>query len=159
MDLLLLLHHTLCGGLAAAGFGVLFNVGFRTLAWCAASGALALAVRTAALEREWNLAAASFMAAVTVGAIAQLLQSHNKVSSSALAVVGCIPMIPGAIAAKAILGLFAVTAQHPAAAEGTLVMAVENTLRVIFIVGALGTGLAIPTLLLRVRGRKQTRAG
>ena len=49
MDFPLLLHHTVCGGLAAAGFGVLFNVGFRELSWCAVSGALMLAVRTVAL--------------------------------------------------------------------------------------------------------------
>lgn len=159
MDLFLLLHHTLCGGLAAAGFGVLFNVGFRTLAWCAASGALALAVRTVALEQGFNLVAASFMAAVTVGGIAPLFQSFARVSSSALAVVGCIPMIPGAIAAKAILGLFAVTTQQAGAPEGTLVMAVENTLRMIFTIGALGTGLAIPTLLLRLRNRSLLRVG
>jgi uncharacterized membrane protein YjjB (DUF3815 family) len=159
MDLLLLLHHTLCGGLAAAGFGVLFNIRYRSLVWCAASGALALAVRTVAVEQGFNLAAASFGAAVAVGVIAPLLQSHTRVSSSALAVAGCIPMIPGAIAAKALLGLFAVTAHQAAATEGTLVVAAENALRVIFTIGALGTGLAIPTLLLRRRDRKQPRSG
>lgn len=154
MDLLQLLHHTVCGGLAAAGFGVLFNIGFRALPWCAASGALALAVRTVGLGWGWSLEAASFVAALTVGVTVQLLQSRIGVSRNALAVVGCIPMIPGVFAAKAILGLFAVTAPHPGAANETLVMAVENTLRVTFTIGALGTGLAIPTLLLRVRWMK-----
>jgi len=150
-DLLLLLHHTVCGGLAAAGFGVLFNIGFRVLPWCAASGALALAVRTVALGWGWSLEAASFAAALTVGAAVNLLQSPIGVSRNAMAVVGCIPMIPGASAANAILGLFAVTTQHPTAATETLVTAVGNALRVTFTIGALGTGLAIPTLLLRVR--------
>jgi uncharacterized membrane protein YjjB (DUF3815 family) len=154
MDLLHLLHHTICGGLAAAGFGVLFNINFRALPWCAASGALALAVRTASLGWSWNLEGASFVAALTVGAAVQLLQSRIGVSRNALAVVGCIPMIPGGVAAKAILGLFAVTVQHPATSNEMLVMAVENTLRVMFTIGALGTGLAIPTLLLRARGMK-----
>jgi len=54
MDLLPLLHNTVCGGLAAAGFGVLFNVSFRGLPWCAASGALALALRTIALGAGWR---------------------------------------------------------------------------------------------------------
>ncbi len=154
MDLLRLLHHTVCGGLAAAGFGVLFNIRFRALPWCAASGAVALAVRTVALGWGLSLVAASFVAALTVGAAVQLLQSRFGVSRNALAVVGCIPMIPGAFAAKAILGLFAVTAQHPDAANEMLVTAVENTLRVTFTIGALGTGLAIPTLLMRVRWMK-----
>jgi uncharacterized membrane protein YjjB (DUF3815 family) len=154
MDLPHLLHHIVCGGLAAAGFGVLFNIGFRALPWCAASGALALAARTIALGRGWSMEAASFAAALAVGAVVQLLQSRIGVSGNALDVAGCIPMIPGGFATKAILGLFTVMAQHPSAANDMLIAALENTLRVTFTIGALGTGLAIPTLLLRVRGMK-----
>ena len=154
MDFIQLLDHTICGGLAAAGFAVLFNVGYQTLPWCAASGALALAVRTLALGWGWGLPAASFAAALTVGVVVQLLHSRWGGSHNALAVVGCIPMIPGGIAAKAILGLFAVAAQHPAVTNETLVTAVENSLRVIFTIGALGTGLALPTFLLGGRRLK-----
>jgi len=154
IDLLHLLHHTICGGLAAAGFGVLFNIGYRTLPWCAASGALALAVRTVTLAGGWSLPAASFAAALAVGIIVQLLQSRLGVSRNALSVVGCIPMIPGGVATRAILGLFAVAAQHSSATNQTLVTAAEDTLRVMFTIGALGTGLALPTLRLPARGRK-----
>jgi uncharacterized membrane protein YjjB (DUF3815 family) len=150
-DVLQVLHHTACGGLAAAGFGVLFNAGIRTLAWCAVSGGLALAVRTVALQSGGSLVAASFVAALAVGAAAQMLQSRIGVSSNALAVVGCIPMIPGAVAARAILGLFAVTAQPPTASSDAFLAALENTLRVAFTIGSLGTGVAIPTLLMRAR--------
>ncbi len=151
MDLSYLLHQTVCGALAAAGFGVLFNIGFRVLPWCAASGALALAVRTAALGQGWSLVAASFAAALAVGAGVQLIRSRIGASRNALEVVGCIPMIPGGTATKAILGLFAVAGLHPAAVHEALITALENTLRVMFTIGALETGLAIPTLLLRVR--------
>jgi uncharacterized membrane protein YjjB (DUF3815 family) len=147
-----LLHQTICGGLAAAGFGVLFNVGLRGLPWCAASGALALALRTVALGGGWRMEAASFAAALALGVAVQLLPSWVGVSRNALHVAGCIPMIPGGFAAKAILGLFAITAQHPIATNEAVIAAIENTLRVAFIMGALGTGVAIPTLLLRGRG-------
>jgi len=63
-------------------------------------------------------------------------------------------MVPGGFATKAILGLFAVTARHPSAANDTLLTALNNSLCVTFTIGSLGTGLAIPTLLLRVRGTK-----
>jgi len=151
MDFRLLLHHTVCGALAAAGFGVLFNVGFRALSWCAGSGALMLAVRTIAIGSGSSIEAASFVAALAGGVVVQLLPSTIGVSGNALHIVGCIPMIPGGFAAKAILGLLAVTAQHPTATAGTLITAMDNSLRVMFTVGALGTGLAIPTLLLSVR--------
>jgi uncharacterized membrane protein YjjP (DUF1212 family) len=153
---LFLLHQTVCGALAAAGFGVLFNIGFRSLPWCALSGALALAMRTCCLGQfGWNLEAASFAAALTVGAAVLILRTRADISQNALDVVGCIPMVPGSFAAKAILGMFAVTsidwAHDPAHAAETLVTAVQYTLRVMFTIGAIGTGLAIPTLLLRVR--------
>ena len=150
-DFPFLLHQTVCGAIAAAGFGVLFNIGFRSLPWCAASGALALAVRTYCLGLGWNLEAASFAAALTVGAAVQVLRARTDISQNALDVTGCIPMVPGSFAAKAILGLFALTSTEPTHATETLVTAVQYTLRVMFTVGAIGTGLAIPTLLQRVR--------
>jgi len=149
MDFSLLLHHTVCGGLAAAGFGVLFNVESRGLSWCAASGALMLAARTVALERGWSMEAATFVAALAGGIAVQLLPSISCVSRDVLHLVGCIPMVPGAFATKAILGLFAITTLHPTAAGETFLTALDNTLQATFTVGALGTGLAIPTLLLR----------
>lgn len=151
MNLPFLLHQTVCGAIAAAGFGVLFNIGFRSLPWCAASGAVALAVRTYGLSLGWNLEAASFAAALTVGAAVQVLRARTDISKNALDVVGCIPMVPGSFAAKAILGLFALTSVDTVNATETLVTAMQYTLRVMFTIGAIGTGLAIPTLLLRVR--------
>ena len=149
---LFLLHQTVCGALAAVGFGVLFNLGFRSLPWCAISGALALAVRTICLQQwGWNLEAASFAAALIVGAAVQVLRTRTEISQNALDVVGCIPMVPGSFAAKGILGLFALTSIDSAHAAETLVTAVQYTLRVMFTIGAIGTGLAIPSLLLRVR--------
>jgi uncharacterized membrane protein YjjB (DUF3815 family) len=86
-----------------------------------------------------------------VGSGVRLFQKRVGVSRNTLAVAGCIPMIPGGSAAKAILGLMALT--HPAVQnpEQTLIFSVQDTLRVIFTIGAMGTGLAIPSMLLRVR--------
>ena len=149
-SLFYILHQTVCGALAAAGFGVLFNIGFRSLPWCAASGALALAVRTYCQGLGWNLEASSFAAALTVGAAVQVLRARTKISQNALDVVGCIPMVPGSFAAKSILAMFALTSTTTDATD-TLITAIQFALRVTFTVGAIGTGLAIPTLLLRVR--------
>jgi uncharacterized membrane protein YjjP (DUF1212 family) len=148
-----LIHQMGFGALAAVGFGVLFNIGFRPLPWCAVTGALALAVRTICLQSfHWNLESSSFAAAVTVGTVVQILRSRIEISQNALDVVGCIPMVPGMFAAKAILGMFALTSiAVDENAAVTLTTAVQYTLRVMFTIGAIGTGLAIPSLLLRVR--------
>lgn len=157
MDYAKLLHQTACGAVAAAGFGVLFNVRLRGLGWCAASGAVALLVRTLCLQGGWSLEAASFAAALAVGFAVHFVQLKRGVSQTALDVAGCIPMVPGSFAAKAILGLFSLTVAQPAAAAAgeTLITAVEYTLRVMFTIGAIGTGLAIPSLLLRVKVAKE----
>jgi len=154
MEWLTLVHHTVCGAVAAAGFGVLFNISSRSLPWCALGGALALSVRTVCLSFGWSLEGASFMSALMVGLAVHLLHARAGISYTAMDVAGCIPMVPGSFAAKAILGLFSLTAQNPSGAGETLVTAVEYTLRVLFTVGAIGTGLAIPTLLLRVRVKR-----
>ena len=154
IDTVKLLHHTIFGGVAALGFGVLFNIGPRALLWCGASGALAMAVRTTGLQLGWSLEAASFTAALAVGSVVQIFQERIGVSRNTLDVAGCIPMIPGGFAAKAILGLFALTAAAPKTPDQTLIQSVEGALRVMFTIGAMGTGLAIPSLLLRVRRRK-----
>lgn len=150
--ILFILHQTVCGAIAAAGFGVLFNIGFRSLPWCAVSGAVALAVRTGCLQQlGWNLEASSFAAALVVSVVVLVLRARADVSQNALDVVGCIPMVPGSFAAKAILGLFALTTTDAPEASQTLITAVQFTLRVTFTIGAIGTGLAIPALLLRVK--------
>jgi uncharacterized membrane protein YjjB (DUF3815 family) len=99
-----------------------------------------------------GLEASSFAAALTLGFAIQLLPSRAEISRNVLHVVGCIPMIPGVFAAKAILGLFAIT-QSSLATNDALIVAMESGLRVIFIVGALGTGLAIPSSISKTRIR------
>jgi hypothetical protein len=55
VDVLRVLHQALFGAVAASGFGILFNFGWRDLRWCAASGALALTTRTIAQDANWSL--------------------------------------------------------------------------------------------------------
>lgn len=151
MDWSSIFQQTACGAVAAAGFGVLFNVGFRLLPWCAVSGAIALAVRSFCLGFGWSLAGSSFVAALMVGAAVQLFGSYTNISQDVLDAVGCIPMVPGSLAAKAIIGLFVVNTSVAADKSETLVAAAQYTLGVIFTIGAIGTGLAIPSLMLRAK--------
>lgn len=146
-----LLYQSLFGCLAAIGFGVLFNMSGHALLWCGTGGALALAVRTLGLELGWTVEGASFAAALAVGSGVQVFQERIGVSRNTLAVASCIPMIPGGFAAKAILGLIALTQPAIQNADQTLIISVQDALRVLFTIGAMGTGLAIPSMLLRVR--------
>lgn len=144
-----LLHQALFGALAAAGFGVLFNFGFRALPWCAAAGALALAVRTVGQDLAWSLEGASFAAAIITSCSVSALRQHLGPACNAVALAGCIPMVPGAFFGQALLGFLSVTAPNLVDAEATLIVAVQSLLRVIFTLGAIGAGLLIPAQLLR----------
>jgi uncharacterized membrane protein YjjB (DUF3815 family) len=151
-DLLHLLHQTLFGALAASGFGILFNFGWRELSWCAASGALALATRTLGLDAGWTLEASSFTAAAAVGCGGRLLRPRLGIASNALAIAGCIPMVPGSFATQAIFGLFSLSsASQPESAGVMVVTTMEYMLRVVFTIGAIGAGLSITTHILRSR--------
>ncbi len=149
--LLHLLHQTLFGALAAAGFGVLFNIGPKTLIWTMAAGALALSVRTLGQQAGWSLEAASFIAALVTSGAVYFVRIRLGAACNAVTLAGCIPMVPGAFMSQAILGLLAVTAPQPDNELAIIVMAMENMLRVIFTLGAIGAGLVIPTYVLKTR--------
>ena len=149
--LLHVLHQALFGALAAAGFGVLFNIGPKTLVWAMAAGALALTVRTLGQNAGWSLEAASFVAALAASSAVRFVRIWLGAARNSVALAGCIPMVPGAFMSQAILGLLAVTAPQLDNEIAIIVMAMEYLLRVIFTLGAIGAGLAIPTYLLRTR--------
>ena len=149
--LLHLLHQSLFGALAAAGFGVLFNIGPKTLVWAAGAGALALWVRTYGQQIGLSLEAASFLAALATSSAVRFVRLWLGAARNSVALAGCIPMVPGAFLSQAILGLFAVTAPQPDNELATIMFALEYLLRVIFTLGAIGAGLAIPIYLLKTR--------
>jgi uncharacterized membrane protein YjjB (DUF3815 family) len=84
------LQQTVCGAIAAAGFGVLFNTEFSLLPYYAAGGAVALAVRASCLSLGWSLEGGSFVAALTVGTAIQLFWKRSAISQDMLGVAGCI---------------------------------------------------------------------
>ncbi len=138
------------GALAATGFGVLFNAAPRPLAFCAAGGALALAVRTALLGHGVSLEAATFLAAVTVTLFAAgLCRQRLGSNATAVAVAACIPMVPGAFFARSLLGLFALTAPDVLPLDQSFTDTVVSMLRVVFTVGGIGAGIALPLAVLR----------
>lgn len=144
-------HQAAFGGLAAVGFGVLFNFGWRRLLWCMAAGALALTVRTICQDAGWSLEAASFAAAAVTSCATIALKGSIGVAGQAVALAGCIPMVPGAFFGQALLGFLDLTAPAPDDPVMIATQSLAAMLRVIFTLGAIGAGLSIPPHLLRSR--------
>jgi uncharacterized membrane protein YjjB (DUF3815 family) len=100
-----------------------------------------------------NLAEASFFAALCVATAQRVLQQFQSPRGSIISLVGCIPMVPGSIAARGLMNLYALLRAHPnkeilAAADG-----MRNLLKVTFTLAAIGTALAIPRLIYPERRR------
>ena len=156
MNLLQILHQAFFGGIAAAGFAVLFNCHPRMLPLCFGAGALALAVRTAGQELGASLAVASFIAALSIAILDKMWEDFPSPRGSVLAVVGTIPMVPGSLAAKVFISVFAFlrTGQGPGVGDSTAailetVATWDNLMMLIFTLAAIGTGLALPSLVPR----------
>ena len=123
------LHQAFFGAVAAVGFGVLFNFGSRSLVWAAAAGALALATRSILQSRGWTLEASTFVAALAAAFLAYGFLSRLGAAASAIALAGCIPMIPGAFFGNALLGFLAVTAPAAQNADATFVESLQAFLQ------------------------------
>lgn len=144
-------------GIAAIGFAVLFNVPRRTLfpIWCI--GAMGGLIKFTAMNFETGIVFASFMGAVAVGIVA-IQMAHLKDSPPLVfSIPSVIPMIPGVFAYKFMLGMIALTnIENPNAYMQTLIETVNNGAKMMFVLIALGTGVAIPMLLTRKESVKKS---
>jgi hypothetical protein len=61
-----IIHQAIFGGIASAGFGILFNCSPRIILHYMGSGAMALAIRTACQSANLNLPESAFFAALSV---------------------------------------------------------------------------------------------
>ncbi len=145
---------------AAVGFAVLFNVPYRTLAGCAACGAIGHASRTFLLNSNLpgvsHIVVATLVGATIVGTLGFMLARHYKMPAIVFSVSGVIPLVPGTFAYSAMLGILHVTGiinigiSSPIDAL-LLNDVIPDMLTTAFILAALALGIAAPTLLFRRR--------
>jgi uncharacterized membrane protein YjjB (DUF3815 family) len=145
-----IVHQAMFGGVAAAGFGILFNCPPRMISLCFGAGALTLAVRTVGQSYGMALPEASFIAALVIALVDRTwwLQAQS-LRASVLAVVGCIPMVPGSMAAKGLKGIFEFMHAKPGQSIEPGMAAFEYLITVAMTLAAIGTALALPTFILR----------
>lgn len=142
-----IIHQAVFGSIAAAGFGILFNGPPRIIVYCIGSGAVALALRTACQAAGLSLPEAAFFAALAVATLERVLQPLQHTRGSIIALVGCIPMIPGSIAAKGLTNLFTLLRVRPGEEVAAAINGMRNLLEVTLTLAAIGTALAIPYLI------------
>jgi uncharacterized membrane protein YjjB (DUF3815 family) len=150
-SLLHTLHQSLFGGVAAAGFAVLFNCKPRNLPFYFGAGALALALRTIGQDYGLSLAVASFFSALALAIIDRAIRNFPAPSGSVLPLVGAIAMLPGSLAAKVFVNVFAFLRTGQSRGADSTMNTWEDLIMLIFTLAALGTALALPSLISTAR--------
>jgi uncharacterized membrane protein YjjB (DUF3815 family) len=157
MILLEILIKSFWAGIAAIGFAILFNVPRRTLfpIWCI--GALGGLIKFTAVNYEIGVVFASFLGAVVVGVVAIQMAHLRNSPPLVFSIPSVIPMVPGVFAYKFMLGAIALTSiENSDAYLRTLIDTVNNGAKMMFVLIALGTGVAIPMLLTRKESIKKS---
>lgn len=155
MEWLTLIEKCLWSGVAALGFAVLFNVPQRTLLSIFAIGAAGGLVRVLFLQVGLNAVLASLAGATLVGVLS-ISAAHNKHSPPLVfAIPAVIPMVPGLLAYRMMIGLIKLSGTLPPEAYSSVLYdTVSNALKVMFILMSLAGGVAIPMLLSRKESAK-----
>jgi uncharacterized membrane protein YjjB (DUF3815 family) len=146
-SLLHICHQSFFGGIAATGFAVLFNCKPRNLPFYFGAGALGLATRTIGQEFGLSLAVASFFAALLLAIIDRSIRNFPSPGGSVLPLVGAIAMLPGSLAAKVFVSVFAFLRTGQSRGAEAVITTWEDLMMLIFTLAALGTALALPSLI------------
>ncbi len=147
--LLATFEHALWAGVAALCFAVLFNVPLRALFACGLTGMLGHATRSLLVTAAVSSASASLVAAVVVSLFGFACGRRMRAPAVIFVIPGIIPLVPGALAFRAMLGMIALLDAAPEQQQAALASAWVDSIRTTLITAALATGVAVPSMLLR----------
>ncbi len=141
---------------AATGFAILFNVPVHTLVVCAACGAVAVVTRNLLMYHlDWSLSLSSFCGALMVGLASIYLVHKVHVPAHVISIPPVIPMIPGVLMYKAVIGAVSLDASAPASEQiPVLLQTFDSIIKVTMTLFALSLGIAIPNILGRIYSAK-----
>ena len=158
MELLLFFEKGVWFGLAAMGFAVLFNVPSRTLFSIAIMGALGGLTKTVMLHFEFNIVVATLAGAIMVGFLSILFAHTKHAPPPIFAIPAVIPMVPGILAYRMMLGLISLAGDIPPETYNQLLSeTISNGLKVMLILISLAGGVGVPMLITRKESAKDIR--
>jgi uncharacterized membrane protein YjjB (DUF3815 family) len=143
-------------GIAALGFAVLFNTPSRALPTIFLGAFLAGLIKFTILipEVSGGIILASLAGASAVGFASIPFAHWRHVPPAIISIPSVIPMVPGSLAYKTILGLIKFMYQTDA---GVLTQTVHDGVLTLFIILALSLGVTLPMLLFRIESAKNVR--
>jgi uncharacterized membrane protein YjjB (DUF3815 family) len=146
----ILLYKAVWGGVAALGFAALFNVPARSLVHIFLFGATGVFLKLLLLANGINIVLASLIGAAAIGFLS-IPAAHNKHTPPLIFYIpAVIPMVPGVLAYKMMLGLIKLTGDPKSANYVPILSETVNYgIKVLFILISLSVGVIVPMLLVR----------
>jgi uncharacterized membrane protein YjjB (DUF3815 family) len=145
-----LLEQSVWAAVAAATFAVIFNVPPRGLGACATVAALGFCLRGILVGKQLcSLELATLVAATVISLLSTLAGRILRDPPLLYAIPGVIPFVPGALALRCTNEAIELVTQVHGEPNALLVATLTDGLKVILIIAAMASGVAIPSLLFR----------
>ena len=158
MELIAFFEKWIWFGFAAVGFAILFNVPKRTLWLIFMMGALGGALKVFTMAMGGGIILASFLGAMLVGFISIGAAHFKHAPPFVFAIPAVIPMVPGAFAYRAMLGIIKLTSNVDNTVFVNLMEeTVNNGLKAAFVLMALAFGVSAPMLFTRRESAKEIK--
>ena len=150
-DLLKILETAVWSGIAAVGFGILFNIPRRSILTVFFLGFSAGFIKFLLINMQVNIVIASFFASLAVGILSIPLAHRIHQPPVVFSIPAVIPMIPGYFAYKTVLAMmnFTFMETEPAKRAELIDAIFSNGFTMFFILISLTLGVSFPLLLLR----------
>ena len=153
-----IIEKSIWSGLAAIGFAILFNVPRRTIFTIWVLGALGGLIKFLTMHAGIDIVLASLLGATMIGFLSVTMAHRQKSPPLIFSIPSVIPMVPGAFAYNMMLGLIdLITIEETNAYLQSLILTVNNAAKMIFVLAALATGVAIPMLISRKSSVKKSK--
>ncbi len=132
---------------AAACFGILFNVPPSLLAGCAISAALGHGLRTLLMQLGLDVEVSTLIGATMIGFAAVFFSRRWHAPIAVFTLCAAVTMVPGSSAYRTMLAIIELSSGNADTANAALVAAATNAVRTALILGGIALGIAAPALL------------
>jgi uncharacterized membrane protein YjjP (DUF1212 family) len=140
-------------GVAACGFGALYNAPWRVLWVSILCGVVGHGLRYLLLDH-LNVEMATLFACLAIGLIANVAADRLRLPFSAVAFAGAVPMMPGVFIYQSIAGAMRLSAAGTSADAAIAAATLALSFKSVFVVGAIALGLLIGARLATLAHRR-----
>lgn len=158
MDWITLSSKFIWGGVAALGFAALFNVPRRTLLTIFLLGGIVVFTKFLLLGLGFSIVMACLCGAALIGFLSIPFAHFVHTPPLIIYIPGIIPMIPGILAYRMMLGLIKLAGDTKAPDYNqVLAETVNNGIKVLFILVSISVGVIVPMLIMRKESVKNIK--